>query len=77
MSKTLYQNQNYHIDVENPAPGVRPGQLHIQTYSGEKYLYDPETNSFVDIPKSFAKSIARNPSVSKAITKGLYYLEGK
>ena len=32
MSKTLFKNSDFHIDVENPAPGVRPGQLHLQDY---------------------------------------------
>ena len=29
-SKTLANRPGYRIDVENPAPGVRPGQLHLQ-----------------------------------------------
>ena len=33
-SATLYTAADFHIDVENPAPGVRAGQLHVQDYSG-------------------------------------------
>lgn len=29
-SRTLRQTEIFRIDVENPAPGVRPGQLHLQ-----------------------------------------------
>ena len=39
-SKTLYRGDGFWIDVENPAPGVRPGQLHVQTPAGDKYIYD-------------------------------------
>lgn len=35
-SRTLVQNENYRIDVENPNPGVRPGQLHLQDSAGNK-----------------------------------------
>ncbi|WP_192903101.1 hypothetical protein [Photorhabdus khanii] len=29
------------IDVENPNPGQRAGQLHYQDNQGNKYYYDP------------------------------------
>jgi filamentous hemagglutinin len=40
------------IDVENPNPGQRPGQVHYQGNDGSKYLYDPATNSFPNAPRS-------------------------
>jgi hypothetical protein len=73
-SRTLLQNEDFHIDVENPNPGVRPGQLHLQDYNGNKYQYDFETGQFEGLPNSLAKQIARNPAVAKAIATGLRYL---
>jgi hypothetical protein len=35
-SRTLMQNSDFHIDVENPNPGGRAGQLHLQDYSGKQ-----------------------------------------
>ena len=40
-SKTLWEdNKIGHIDVENPAPGRRPGQIHFQETNGDKWYYD-------------------------------------
>lgn len=73
-SKTLTPgNRPYRIDVENPAPGVRPGQLHLQTRGG-KYLYNFDTGEFEGIPGSLARQIANDPAVAQAIAKGKTYL---
>jgi RHS repeat-associated protein len=73
-STTLTSGKHaYRVDVENPAPGVRPGQLHLQTRTG-KYYYNFETNQFDGIPTSLARKIARDPDVSRAIGKGKTYL---
>ena len=34
------------IDVENPAPGQRAGQIHYQDQNDVKWYYDPNTNTF-------------------------------
>lgn len=60
---------DYRIDVENPAPGVRPGQLHFQR-GDAKYLYDFDAGEFVGMPKSMQKAVARDPNVVRAIEKG-------
>jgi Pre-toxin TG len=73
-STTLLETNKFHIDVENPAPGVRPGQLHLQDYSGNKYLYNFETGEFEGLPRSLAKQIAKDPRVGRAIAKGRTYL---
>jgi hypothetical protein len=73
-SKTLTPgNRDYRIDVENPAPGVRPGQLHLQDRGG-KYLYNFETSEFEGLPNSLARRIAKDPAVAQAIEKGKIYL---
>jgi hypothetical protein len=70
-SKTIWKGDGQErIDVENPNPGQRPGQIHYQDNSGKKYLYDPGTNSFPDAPNSVNK-LLNNPSFRAAIKKGL------
>jgi hypothetical protein len=73
-STTLTQNSNFHIDVENPAPGSRPGQLHLQDYAGNKYQFNFETREFEGLPRSLAKQVANDPKVVQAIQTGLKYL---
>lgn len=60
------------IDVENPNPGQRPGQLHYQDNKGN----DPETNSFPDAPKS-VNNLLKDPSFKKAIDKGMVQYLGE
>jgi hypothetical protein len=73
-SRTLMQNSDFHIDVENPNPGGRAGQLHLQDYSGNKYQYNFETGQFEGLPNSLAKQVARDPAVAGAVATGLRYL---
>ncbi|NEG57602.1 hypothetical protein GQQ20_07025 [Pantoea agglomerans] len=70
-SKTIWKGTGKErIDVENPNPGQRPGQLHYQDNKGNKYLYDPQTNSFPDAPKS-VNNLLNDSSFKKAIDKGM------
>ena len=77
-SKTVWKGDGKErIDVENPNPGQRPGQIHYQDNQGNKYLYDPSTNSFPGAPNSVNR-LLNDPSFSSAIAKGLNkYLGGK
>ncbi|MEY8769543.1 hypothetical protein AB6T85_03690 [Erwinia sp. ACCC 02193] len=70
-SKTIWKGTGKErIDVENPNPGQRPGQLHYQDNKGNKYLYDPQKNSFPDAPKS-VNNLLNDSSFKKAIDKGM------
>lgn len=70
-SKTIWKGEGKErIDVENPNPGQRPGQIHFQDNEGNKYLYDPATKSFPSAPKS-VNSLLENPRFRKAINKGM------
>lgn len=70
-SKTIWKGTGKErIDVENPNPGQRPGQLHYQDNKGNKYIYDPQTNSFPDAPKS-VNNLLKDPSFKKSIDKGM------
>lgn len=68
------------IDVENPAPGKRAGQIHYQDINNEKYLYDPKSNKFYvefdrtrEAPKSI-QALLDNPSFKAGIDKAKKYL---
>jgi RHS repeat-associated protein len=76
VSRTLQRDtgQGFRIDVENPAPGVRAGQLHLQTADGRKYIYNFDTNQFDGLPTSLQKAIADDPKVARAIAMGRRYL---
>jgi filamentous hemagglutinin len=67
------------IDVENPAPGKRPGQVHYQDANNTKYMYSQSTNSFIiektgqSAPRS-VQNLLNNPSFASGIRKALRYL---
>jgi hypothetical protein len=76
-SKTVWKGSGQErIDVENPAPGVRPGQIHYQDSDGNKYYYDPNSKVLFDqktgelAPRS-VQDLLKIPSFSKAIDKAL------
>jgi hypothetical protein len=72
-SKTLWRNGRARLDVENPAPGQRPGQLHYQEGTA-KYLYDPSTRSFVGAPQRVNALLREDPKFAAAVEKALRYL---
>jgi hypothetical protein len=61
------------IDVENPNPGQRAGQIHYQS-GNTKLLYDPNRKSFIGASKSLNKQLMNDPQIQKAINKGLKIL---
>ena len=79
-STTVWKgNGKSRIDVENPSPGNRPGQLHYQDNAGNKYYYDPNNKLFFNqktselAPKS-VQNLLNDSSFSKGIDKALKYL---
>ena len=72
-SKTLYESEGFRIDVENPNPGQRPGQIHYQT-GDTKYLYDPVTKTFLGASKTLNKRLMSDPNVLQAIEKAMKML---
>ncbi|MFE3544413.1 hypothetical protein ACFXK0_15740, partial [Nocardia sp. NPDC059177] len=68
------------IDVENPDPGGRPGQMHLQeqingvkSSDAPKYQYNFDTGKFEGMPKSLQKELARTDYM-KGAAKGLRFL---
>ena len=72
-STTVGSGKGWRVDVENPNPGQRPGQIHYQ--SGDtKLLYDPSTKSFVGASKTQNRQLMNDPQVQRAIKKGMKML---
>jgi hypothetical protein len=72
-SKTLWKDgKGARIDVENPNPAQRPGQIHYQDQAG-KYLYNPQTGQFDGAPRR-VNQLLSDPRVQAAIRTGLRYL---
>ena len=70
------------IDVENPNPGQRPGQIHFQEPGSKihwiydlvrKVFYNQDTGALA--PPRIQK-LLNEPWVQQAIAKGIYYLSG-
>ncbi|MFJ4202506.1 putative T7SS-secreted protein [Streptomyces sviceus] len=78
-SKTMWNHGQYRIDVENPNPGQRAGQLHFQDQANltAKYQYNFETGKFDGLPRSIEKEVGRNPGFQAGIEKGLRMLGEK
>jgi RHS repeat-associated protein len=74
-SKTVWKGEGRRaprIDVENPNPGQRPGQIHFQ-HGTDKYLYDPATRTFEGAPRSVNKMLEK-PEIQRAINKAMKIL---
>ncbi|MBO0423992.1 hypothetical protein, partial [Enterococcus plantarum] len=79
-SKTMWQNgTTERVDVENQAPGKRPGNVHYHEPNNTKWRYDVELKKFIDpetkeiAPKRIQK-VLKDPKVQKAIEKALKIL---
>ena len=73
-SKTIWKGpQGMRIDVENPNPGQRPGQLHFQQ-GDVKSLYDPTSRTWRGATEAVQKYLQSSPEVTAAIAKGLRFL---
>ncbi len=84
-SKTMWKarGSKARIDVENPAPGKRAGQIHYQDENNKKYLYDIGLGKFfgkdskgeftLEAPKS-VKELLSEPEFLNGIQKALNFL---
>jgi filamentous hemagglutinin len=69
-SKTTWQGQNgFRLDVENPNPGQRAGQIHIHDPNGNKYIFDSDTGTFIGAPNSINSLLDDN--FISGLNKGL------
>lgn len=79
-SKTTWKNgKTERIDVENPSPGKRSGNIHYHDSNNKKYYYDIEKKNFfdpktgIDAPKSVQNKL-QNDSFLLGIKKALKIL---
>ena len=70
-SRELDRGKGWRLDVENPNPGQRPGQIHLQDYRKHKWQYDLETGRFVDMPRKLEQELMGDPRIRRALEKGL------
>ncbi|MFJ9818298.1 putative T7SS-secreted protein [Streptomyces sp. NPDC101151] len=75
-SKTMWYHGPYRIDVENPNPGQRAGQLHFQDVSNPtaKYQYNFNEGKFDGLPRSVEREVSKIPGFEAGIRKGLRVL---
>lgn len=75
-SHTTWLRGPYRIDVENPNPGVRPGNMHFQDQSngGAKYYYNFESERFEGLPRGIERQVSGDRGFLAGIKKGLRIL---
>ncbi len=79
-SKTVWQNgKTERIDVENPAPGERAGQIHYHEPNNTKWYYDIEQKQFYnqktgELAPKIIQKLLKDSDFSNAIKKGMKFL---
>ena len=76
IGRTAKSGTYYRVDVENPNPGKRPGQIHIHVGSpnGPKYTFGPATRRLTgDLAQSIQRELLSDPQVVKALDKALEF----
>jgi len=78
-SDTKWQNgKTERVDVENPNPGKRAGDVHYHDSNNEKYRFDPVTGKLYDELNNLApnkiQKVLQKKEVQKALNKGLQVL---
>ncbi|MBY6837969.1 hypothetical protein FDG50_12620 [Clostridium botulinum] len=78
-SDTKWQNgKTERVDVENPNPGQRPGDVHYHDSKNTKYRFSPNTgklyDEYGDLASNKIQKVLKNKEVQKAINKGLQML---
>ena len=77
ISTSIWKNgKTERIDVENPNPGKRNGQIHYHEPNNTKWIYDIFTNKFYnsstgEVAPPRIQKILKNDKIKKAIDKGV------
>jgi hypothetical protein len=79
-SNTLWQKgKTERVDVENPSPGKRPGDIHYHEPDNNKWRFDIKNRKFIN-PKTLdpappkIQKLLKNGEIQNAIKKGLKIL---
>lgn len=76
-SKTTGQNgKTERVDVENPAPGKRPGDVHYHEPNNTKWRYDMDSGKLVDpstgeLAPPIVQKVLESSWFQKAIDKAI------
>ena len=70
---TWYGKGKERIDVENPAPGKRDGQIHYHEPNDQRHLFDISTRNFPN-PTKRLKGLLTDKNFIKGLKKALRYL---
>ena len=62
------------IDVENPNPGKRPGNIHYHDANNNKYYYDIDNNTWEGLSKSQLKKLNKIPGFQRGLEKAIKML---
>jgi filamentous hemagglutinin len=80
-SKTLWESDDgvQHVDIENPNPGQRPGQIHYQPDAYSKWYYDPHLKKLYNqkektLAPPSVQARLKDPEIAAAIEEGLRQL---
>lgn len=79
-SKTTWQNgKTERIDVENPSPGERPGQIHYHESDNTKWNFDIEEKQFYnqktgELAPNKIQKLLEDKDVINAINEELKFL---
>lgn len=79
-SKTVWKNgKTERIDVENPNPGIRPGDIHYHETNNTKWRFNINDNTFInsktlELAPNKIQKLLQNPEIQNGINKGLKIL---
>jgi uncharacterized protein YukE len=68
-SRTVRQGKGWRLDLENPNPGQRPGQVHLQDYAGNKWQYDFATGRFLGLPRKLEQQLMSDQGFRAALIR--------
>ena len=68
-SRTLRQGKGWRLDLENPNPGQRPGQVHLQDYASNKWQYDFAMGRFIGMPRKLEQRLMNDRGFRAALIR--------
>ena len=75
-SKTVWRGRGEHerLDVENPSPGNRDGQIHYHDQNNKRYMYNFETKQFENATSRLKRLLVSDKSFVRGFQRALKYL---
>jgi hypothetical protein len=70
-SRTLRQGKGWRLDLENPNPGQRAGQVHLQDHASNKWQYDFAKGRFIGMPRKLEQRLMNDRGFRAALIRAL------